>query len=170
MLLSHLSLREQALQKLVAALKPGGWLVVEEMDGVSIALVAPADAESQDLYRRVESAVSVAMAAHGHTYDYGRRLYGAYLAHGLGEVHAEGRVYLRTAGAGATVARLTVAQLQSELLADGAITEADLAAYFTLLEDPTFVAVTPMLMAVRGRRIPPRTPRHDMDSTGGEFS
>lgn len=35
-MLIHLAERDKALTRLVAALKPGGWLVAEEFDGLSL--------------------------------------------------------------------------------------------------------------------------------------
>ena len=44
MVLEHLPERDHVLRRMVAALKPGGWLVCEDMDEISLALVAPSDA------------------------------------------------------------------------------------------------------------------------------
>jgi hypothetical protein len=43
-------------------------------------------------------------------------LYGLFHAQGLTEVQVEGRVILRYTGAGAEVARLTVEQLQEDII------------------------------------------------------
>ncbi len=54
MLLSHLPERDRALQRMVSALKPGGWLVTEELDNISFTLVSPTDAASARLYMKIE--------------------------------------------------------------------------------------------------------------------
>lgn len=41
-LLCHLPEREQALDRMLGAVRPGGWILVEEPDYVSVAIVADA--------------------------------------------------------------------------------------------------------------------------------
>lgn len=152
MVLSHLPERDKALQRMVSALKPGGWLVCEEMDNLSTVLVSPTDEASQALYMKVEEAVDRAMTARGHVYDYGRRLTGLFRTQGLIEVQAEGRVVLRQAGPRAQVARLTVEQLREDILKAGMATETEIETYCALVEAPAFTAVGPTLFAAWGRR------------------
>ncbi len=156
MLLSHLPERDRALQRMVSALKPGGWLVTEELDNISFTLVSPTDVASARLYMKIEDGVARVMAQRGHVYDYGRRLYGQARALGLTGVQAEGRVSLRCAGTTLLqVARLTAEQLRDEIVASGFATKADIDAYFAILDDPEFVAVGGLLMTVWGRRQDP---------------
>ena len=152
MVLCHLPERDSALRRMVAALKPGGWLICEALDNLSMVLVSPTDEASQALYLKIEGAVGKAMAARGHMYDYGRRLSGIFCSHGLMDVQSEGRVFLRQAGMRTQVVRLTVEQLREDILGAGLATEADIEAYFALLDNPTFTAVGPTLFAAWGRR------------------
>ena len=152
MLLSHLPERDTALRHMAAALKPGGWLVCEELDDLSVTLVSPDDAASQALYMKIEAAVKRVMEARGHVYDYGRRLVSRFNALGLLEVEVEGRVVLRQAGPGAQVARLTVEQLRDDIVRSGLATPSEIETYLALLANPAFVAVPATLFAARGRR------------------
>ncbi len=153
MVLAHLPEYEKALRKMVSALKPGGWLVCEDMDNISVALVSPANPASTGIYLKVEDAVARAMAARGAVIDLGRRLYGLLLRqHELTDVQAEGRVLLRRGGADAEAARLTVEQLRGGIVESGFATEDEVEAYLALLNSPEFVALSWTLMAVRGRR------------------
>lgn len=136
---------------MITSLKPGGWLLCEDLDNISVTPVSPSDRTSRELYTKIENAVEQVMGARGFVYDFGRRLYGLFHAQGLTEVQAEGRVMLR-AGATAEVARLTVEQLREEIVSAGCATEGEIEAYFALLRDPAFVAVAPTLFAVWGRR------------------
>lgn len=152
MVLAHLPERETALERMVSALKPGGWLLCEDGDNVSATPVSPSDPASGELYTKIENAVARAMADRGMAYDFGRRLYGLLRAQGLTEVQVEGRVPLRYAGATAEVARLTVEQLREDIVSAGYATEAEIEAYVALLHDPAFIAVGLTLFAVWGRR------------------
>lgn len=137
---------------MAAALKPGGWLLCDEGDNISVTLVSPSDEASVALYRAVESAEATVMAGRGHSYDYGRGLLGALRALGLVDAAAEGRVLPRTAGVSADVARLTVKQLRDEMIASQLATEREVERYLVLLADPTFVALPLTLIAAWGRR------------------
>ena len=152
MLLSHLHERDTALRRMAAALKPGGWLVCEELDDLSVTLVSPDDAASQSLYIKIEAAVKRVMEARGHAYDYGRCLLVRFHTLELREVEAEGRVLPRQAGPSAHVAQLTVEQLRDEIVRSGLATPSEIEAYFALLANPAFVAVPATLFAARGRR------------------
>ena len=70
--ISHLPEREQVLRRMVGALKPGGWLVCEETDNISTTVVSPSDAASTALFMKIRDAITKAMAARGHVYNYGR--------------------------------------------------------------------------------------------------
>ncbi len=137
---------------MLSALKPDGWLVCEDPDNVSVALVSPMDAASNELFMKVEQGKDRVMAARGHVYC-GRHLYGFLCALGLSEVHAEGRVPLLLAG---TVEnqwkRLSVEQLRKDIINAHLATEAEIEAYFALLDSPNFVARGFIVMTAWGRR------------------
>ncbi len=150
--LSHLPERNEVLDKMVAAVRPAGWLLCEDLDRMTIALVTPDDPAARDLYLKVEGAVADAMAARGYWHEYGRRLPERLAAAGLVDVNAEGRTFLQRPGPDALMARLTAEQLSSDMLASGTINESDLRAYFELLEHPGFLAQTGLMVAAWGRR------------------
>jgi 2-polyprenyl-3-methyl-5-hydroxy-6-metoxy-1,4-benzoquinol methylase len=154
MVVSHLPEREQVLRRMVAALKPGGWLVCEETDNISTTLVSPSDAASIALFLKLRDAITRAMAAKGHVYTYGRQLYGRLVALGLVAVGAEGRVLLQHAGAGAELERLTIEQLSDEIIASEWATATEVEACLTLVDSPAFVAMAHTLVAAWGRRPP----------------
>ncbi len=151
-LLAHLPDRDSVLARIVAALRPGGWLLCEELDGLTIALLAPQDPVASTVYAKVEAAVAAAMARRGHDYEFGRRLPALFLAHGLVEVNGEGRTFLRRPGADALTARLTVEQLEDDMVQAGDVDRDDVRAYLKLLENPSFLAQTALMVAAWGRR------------------
>jgi SAM-dependent methyltransferase len=151
--LSHLPERDHVLGKMVGALRPGGWLLCEDLDSMTIALVAPDNAAARSLYLKVEGAIAAAMARRGHAYEYGRQLPARLAAYGLLEVSGEGRVFLRRPGTDAATALLTAQQLRNDMLVAKSITEGEFDSYLTLLNDPAFLAQTAIMVAAWGRRV-----------------
>ncbi len=150
--LEHLSQHEQALAQLVAALKPDGWLLVEDLDFASF-VPGSRDAADAMLFRRVWAASEQAGAARGSRADYGRQLYGEVAMHGLVDLGAEGRVAVARGGSPTgQVWRLTTEQLRGAIVGTGLVTEHDLERYLELLEHPDFVWLMPTMVAVWGRR------------------
>lgn len=158
MVLGHLPEREKAVQRMAAALRPGGWLVCEDSDSSTVALLSPADEASRSLFAKVERAKDQAMAAHGHRYC-GRELYGLLRAAGLTEVQAEGRVPLLYAGTlGAEWKRLSVEQLRGEMVQAGLASASEIEAHLALFGLPDFAAQGFLVMTAWGRRPQGNTP------------
>ena len=143
-----------ALRRLVAALRPGGWLVAEEMDFVS-AVPGPGLGERRAaVFERVVAAHNAVLSG-SHAFDplYGRRVAGDLAGAGLDEVDAEGRVTMWRGGAdGGRIWRLTVEQLRDEMVETGIVTGEDLDVALELFEDPDATVVSQITMAAWGRR------------------
>lgn len=154
LLLEHLPQRDRALDTLVAALAPGGWLLVEENDNASIA-PATASPEAAALHAKVRAATVAAIAARTGRLDtgtYGRRLPEELRRRGLSEIDAEGRVYLSRGGSGLVSLQLLYEQLAQSLVATGSLTAAELGRYRELLADPDFALLGEVMLAAWGRR------------------
>ncbi|GAC1656893.1 MAG: methyltransferase domain-containing protein [Candidatus Dormibacteraceae bacterium] len=152
MVLAHIPAREAAMAKMIGALKPGGWLLCEDLDEISIVLVRPDDLASKALYAKVETAVATVMTAHGHDYRFGRRLHPLLGQLGLIDTGAVGRLILRHGTTGGSVARLTADQLHDEIVAGGLADDTELEAYKTLVSSPDFTALPGTLIAAWGRK------------------
>jgi SAM-dependent methyltransferase len=149
--LVHLVGRQQAVDRLVPALKPGGWLLAEESDFASWVL-DPAS-PGADLWAKGWAAVQQVMAAAGYDFQYGRRLYGDLRRAGLVDIATEGRVFMMPAGS--LLARFTqvsVSQLRERIVGAGLLTEHELEQFLALYDDPTFISMSHTRMAVWGRR------------------
>ena len=102
---------DRALDRLVAALKPGGWLLAEETDSISYVAGPRAGEVACDRFLKVMRAHQAAST--GVDLFYGRRLYADLLARGLVDVAAEGRSNMvRGATPSARFWRLTYTQLR----------------------------------------------------------
>ena len=149
-------LREPSIgvQRLIAALKPGGSLLVEELDFVSAVPDPRMDAESRVLFERVVSAHN-AILAERHAFDpfHGRRLAGDLEEAGLTEIDSEGRASTwRGGGPGSRTWQLTITQLRDAIVDAGLMDAADVDAAIALCADPRLSTMSPLMMAAWGRR------------------
>ena len=153
-LLIHLPERDRVLRKLAAALKPGGWLLVEEPDFISGVADPNSGAEAAALFDKLFAAHLRVQEARGIDTGYGRRLLSSLDAAGLSDVEAEGRVSILRFGAGSTgqvLGRLTFMQLRQPMIEAGLATQPEFDALMALLDDPRFAFMTMVVMAARGR-------------------
>jgi ubiquinone/menaquinone biosynthesis C-methylase UbiE len=151
LILVHLPEREPALAKMVGALKPGGWLVCEEFDSLSM----PADPalHPDECALKAQAALQRVMAARGANTRYGRDLAARMRAHGLVDIRAQARMALWQGGsAGARLFRANFEQLREELLRIGSLTQAELDDDLARLDDPLTLFPSPVMWTVCGRK------------------
>jgi SAM-dependent methyltransferase len=152
LVLGHMRERETVLRRMLSALKPGGWLVCEDADNCSVALVSPTDPARGELFMKVERGKDLAMAARGHAYC-GRELYGLLRAVGLTDVRAEGRVpFLYADTEPMRWKRLSVEQLRADIVHTHLATDAEIDAYLALLDSPTVAVQGFTVTTAWGRR------------------
>jgi SAM-dependent methyltransferase len=154
LVLAWLAEPQVALRRLVSALKPGGWLVAEEMDFLSLAPDPRLDERSRELFARVVQAHNAVLAERsGFDPGYGRRLLGALTDADLTDVECEGRVSIwRGDGPGGTVWRLTLVQLREPLIQTGLLSPAEVDAAIDLFAQPRLTFQSQITMAAWGRR------------------
>lgn len=144
-LLMHLPTREKFLEELAAALRPGGWLLVEEPDAFPLAL---AEGVYGDLWHAMIAAFDTAGVARA----FGRELPGLFDRAGLQDVEVICRVpFFRGGTPWADVTTITVDQMRPLLLAAGA-TDTQLDEMAQLMDDPTQWFPHFAVHSVRGRR------------------
>jgi SAM-dependent methyltransferase len=146
LVLMHLSAREQVLPRLLAALRPGGWLLLEEHD------IFPLGATASGAYARVWDAMGHAIAAAGARLNWGRQLPTLLSTHGLSEIAAEVDVPLfHGASPMAEFWRLSLTQLRERVIAQGA-SKKDVDEVLDMLTDTTQWFMGPATVAAWGRR------------------
>jgi SAM-dependent methyltransferase len=151
LVLVHLLEREKVLARLVSALKPGGWLVDEEFDSVS--LLPDPTVSPGEIILKTQMAVMRMLKDRGVERRFGRLLYGRLRAHGLAEVGAEGRLFMWRGGSSdVSLMRTNFKQLRADLLDAHYITEQEFAHDSARLDDPNFMAPSPTMWAAWGRR------------------
>jgi SAM-dependent methyltransferase len=139
-----------ALQRMAAALRSGGVLLIEEPDFVTIYGAGQPAA----LRRVVIAAMRHLEATCPVEVEYGRRALDDLIAVGLVAAEAEGRCPIVRGGnpLAAHFLRLTLEKLREPVLSEGAVTEADFAEAVSALENPAVTVVTPMTVAAWGWR------------------
>jgi SAM-dependent methyltransferase len=153
LLLSHLPAHQEALRRMAAALKPGGWLLVEEFDHVSFLPDPASDAPSLEAWDAWTAAFDKLAVARGLDLPYGRRLRGLLEANGFTDVYAEGRtVYERGGTPGRDLLLLSIQSVRPHLVATGAITDAQVDKMVEMLSDPGFIWQSQIMVAARGRK------------------
>jgi SAM-dependent methyltransferase len=154
LLLAWLSDPREALRRLVRGLKPGGWLVAEEMDFISVVPDPRRDERQRELFARAAMAANAVLAEiSGFDATYGRRLAGDLADAGLVECGCEGRVGIWRGGdVGGRVWRLTLEQLREPINASGRLSAGEVDEVLELCEDPTFSFLSQIKVAAWGRR------------------
>jgi SAM-dependent methyltransferase len=148
--LEHLPEREAVLAKLVRALRPGGWIVLESVDyvaAVPVSVLGAAEhARSQAI--RLQEFTKLGLDLY-----LGRRLPAQLRSHGLVEVGNEGRVFVMEGGSpGARWFRLSLAHLRPRLVGPGLLSDAEVDRMLELFEDPEWAAYSPIILGAWGRR------------------
>jgi hypothetical protein len=149
----HLAERVQALRSMATAIKPGGWLLVEETDSASWVPDPTVGADAAELFTRWKVAYAQLFARNGTTIYAGRRLYSELHALGLAEVGAEGRVFMVRGGSPpAEVWRLTAEQVRERVIEAGLLSAQEVDGVLALLGEPAFVWMEGLVMAAWGRK------------------
>jgi SAM-dependent methyltransferase len=99
LVLPHLPERRRALAKMLTALKPGGWLLIDDFDCSWLPFV-PQCREAGDarLFLKVADAFHQVLQDGGVDIAHGRGFYPLLLAHGLANVEVDGRVQIWPGG------------------------------------------------------------------------
>ena len=148
--------RHQALERLARALKPGGWLVIEEFEAHlldrTMPAADPAEAEAAR-FKKVLGALARLLDERGFEAEWPRRLHERLKAAGLTEVGMEGHLAVRPGGSlGATLVAVNFAQVRKEAVAKGLVTDAEVDAVLACLGDPDFAVFSPVMFTAWGRR------------------
>jgi SAM-dependent methyltransferase len=151
LVLLHLRARERALTRMISALKPAGWLVIEEYDSASM----PPDPKVSpgEILLHAHLAMMRLFEDGGVNRRYGRLLFGRLRAHGLNDVGAEGRVFMLQCGSsGASMLRANYEQLRPALIDSDYITATQFDEDLAYLDDPDFMMPSGILWSAWGRR------------------
>jgi SAM-dependent methyltransferase len=154
LLLVHVPHRDRALAQMVAALRPGGWLVVEDADPALQPLVCVEDqGPAEKLANRLKAGFRRLLAARGVDLAYGRTLPRRLRELGLVDVSAD--AYFPIAGAACSeLERATVEQIRDRLIAGGIATAAEIDEHLAAVTGGALDLATSPMISAWGRRRP----------------
>jgi len=151
LVLLHVPDREQALQRMISALKPGGWLLTEEYDSASM----PPDPKVSpgEVLLKTHLAMLKLFEDGGVDRRYGRLLLGRLRNHRLINVGAEAHVLMFQCGSpGVSTLRANYEQLRSDMIDRNYITPTEIDEDLAKMNDPDFMMPSGILWSAWGRR------------------
>jgi 2-polyprenyl-3-methyl-5-hydroxy-6-metoxy-1,4-benzoquinol methylase len=147
-LLLWLPEREEALRRIVSAVRPGGWVLVGDVD---VRTVIPAHPD--EVFSRVNDAFFETMRQAGADPAYGHKLPAALEAQGLDEVQAEAiRLYSRGGSDASRLWAMTLAGVRDEIAAAELASREEIDEALALLADPGFAWSTATLWLTAARK------------------
>lgn len=155
--LEHIPERDEVLATMVRAAKPGGLVVVEDVDFAPTLYgdeggfgVAP---QTADLFARFWRAAPAIFGSKGVDITYGRKLPAKMIALGLEDVGADVRARLVRGGEGSmAVMKLSISHLRPALVSSGGFTEEEIDRALAAADDPAHHAFMPLHVAAWGRK------------------
>ena len=151
--------RLTVLDKLVKALKPGGWLLIEDYDTKLIASeLATRDPADAAKFAKMRHALFELLTRSGLGHSYARELHHRLRERGLTQVESYGAIATFAGGSpGADLQEANLRHVHKALIEAGLVSEAEFQEVISLLSDPHFTAFTPTMFSAMGRN--PGTPR-----------
>jgi len=151
LVLMHVANAASALGHMIRALKPGGWVVVEEFEVTHVAMTSLSSAELSNVNTTL--ALRHVMEHAGMDLRFGRRLPDLLEAHGLVDIDAEGRLSLwRGGSAGTDLLRANYLAFRSHILETLLVTSQEFDRDLRNLDEPRFAISSPVMWTVAGRR------------------
>ncbi len=152
LVLVHLPERAEVLRRLAAAVRPGGWLVVEDADPALQPLACPDErGPAEELANRIRRGFRTLLAQRGVDLAFGRTLPALLRGAGLSDVRAEGFFPL-TSPACRELEAATVRQLRERLVSNALASEAEIDRHLAGLRGDELDVTTAPLITCWGRR------------------
>ena len=152
LVLSWLPTRDAVVSRLVAALRPGGWLVVEDFDSVLHHCLDPLN-DDERVFDKLTDAFGQALERRGVDTTWPRTLPHRLASAGLEDIGAAG--HLTIYHGGSPESQLWIAninQVGDMLIQAGLITTAERDTALRLAQDPSFVGNHPLLITAWGKK------------------
>ncbi|QHC22826.1 class I SAM-dependent methyltransferase [Streptomyces sp. GS7] len=152
LVLVHVPQREAALRAMVRALRPGGWLLVEDADPALQPLACPDEyGPEQELANRIRRGFRTLLADRGAQLAFGRTLPRLLRAAGLADVEADAYFPI-TSPAGSVLEAATVRQIRDRLIESGLATGEEIEEHLANIGSGRLDTATAPLISAWGRK------------------
>lgn len=152
LVLVHVPDRTRALTTMIAALRPGGWLLVEEADPELQPLVCPDEAGPEEqLANKLKRSFRSLLAQRGVDLAYGRTLPRLLREAGLGEVQADA-CFPMGGPVCDELERATTEQIRGRLVAEGLATDAEIEQHLANVANGRMDLATSPMVSAWGRK------------------
>jgi SAM-dependent methyltransferase len=151
LVLQHVPARLEVLDRLVAALAPGGWVVLEDFDTAEVR-TTDRGGPDHELIARVAVAFNRLLAARGGVSSFAANARRELMDRGLVDTGSSGHVSIASGGTGfARAVAANTAQVRDQLEASG-LTAAELDHFLEAVAAPDTLVGSPVLISTWGRR------------------
>jgi SAM-dependent methyltransferase len=151
LVLQHVPERLDVLDRLVASLAPGGWILIEDFDTAEVR-TTDRGGPNHDLIARVAVAFNGLLAGRGGVSSFAANARRELMNRGLVDTGSSGQVSIASGGTGfARVVAANTAQVRDQLEASG-LTPAELDHFLRVVDDPDTLIGSPVLITTWGRR------------------
>jgi SAM-dependent methyltransferase len=145
--------RRSAVARMTSALKPGGWILIEEMVPPITEALSQSDDPDVLLAHKARRAIVEVICRSGADLTFAREIPRILGEAGIGDIGVEGFFLPFRTDAVADLAKANIDQLSASLIESGLISRAELCRYRTLLDVPElFYPASMALISVWGRR------------------
>lgn len=145
--LQHIPQRDVALARMIRALRPGGWIVIEDITSPS-----PLCHPELPVWAKVLGAVDAGLRRNGADPDLGLRLHAMLSAAGLRDVDCSGRVAILHSGTPSIeFVLLSIEHIGDRMVAAGAVTADELDQSLLALRNPGYTTAAATMIAAWGR-------------------
>lgn len=157
-LLEHLPGYRHALARMIDALAPGGWIVVEDVDFAGAIMADPQQRPghprtSVEIGAELTQRMLFFAGPRGIQAELGRRLPELLIEAGLEDVGGEGRTNLMWSGSEESeLGRLSLERVTKVAAEAGLITEEDRARYMRVVTEPGHASFSPLRFGAWGRK------------------
>ena len=151
LVLSHLPARDEALRRMAAALKPGGWLLVEDFDEIVPLNCIDPDQPEHRRANDLHAAVRALLTRRGSDLTYARKLPRLLRALGLDQVGADAYFTVALPAAG-MLSSANITQVRDVLISEGFATDETIDAHLNAIADGGIDLGTAPLISAWGQR------------------
>jgi SAM-dependent methyltransferase len=151
LVLQHVPARLEVLDRIVAALAPGGWVVLEDFDTAEVR-TTDRDGPNHELIARVAVAFNGLLRARGGVSSFAANARRELTNRGLVDTGSSGHVSIASGGTGfARAVAANTSQVRDQLEATG-LTAAELDHFLEVVADPDTLVGSPVLISTWGRQ------------------